>query len=70
MVAFVVISNLGLLFSMAKPMAAKAKAADKPKAKGNKDKWPQLLRGYEDFSCREVERTRVYVRSEHRRKGG
>ena len=40
---------------MKRHMAAKAKAADKPKAKGNKDKWPQLLRGYEGFSCREAD---------------
>ena len=37
-------------------MAAKAKAADKPKAKGNKDKWLQLLRGYEGFSCCEADK--------------
>ena len=41
---------------MASPLAAKAKAADKPKANGNKDKWPQLLRGYEGFSCREADK--------------
>ena len=41
---------------MASPMAAKAKAADKPKANGNKDKWPQLLRGYDGFSCREADK--------------
>ena len=41
---------------MASPLAAKAKAADKPKANGDKDKWPQLLRGYEGFSCREADK--------------
>ena len=41
---------------MASPLAAKAKAADRPKANGNNDKWPQLLRGYEGFSCREARR--------------
>ena len=41
---------------MASPLAAKAKAADKPKANGNNGKWPQLLRGYDGFSCREADK--------------
>ena len=40
----------------AQSVKAKAKAADKPKAKGNKDKWLQLLRGYEGFSCCEADK--------------